>query len=1751
MAELNKCKRQCIVTQGLLTRKAGNIRTLIMQGDQCNVKELQTNLEVMYERLSRYQEAQLELSMVLPEEEVEASIDTSEAYLENILRCRLEAEALLSELQANSTKEDESSKDMASSTGNSATGTNVKLEKLKQPSFSGKVEDWVPFWEQFESNVHNNEGLNDVTKFSYLKNLLKAEAKQAVDGLQLSGLNYTKAVQILKDRFGRKEAIIFHHVQALLNLKLNGADQGSTSALRKLQEQLLIHVRSLETLGVEGDAYGVILTPVVLSRLPANVRLEWTKNGIGKEGDLSFLLSFLEEEVQRHEIADAFSSSCSVVHTEKKKTYHYSKPKPNMSTGVALTVKAKVDSEPCIFCERVHKGERCKEVIPVDRRWDIVRQKHRCFACLKDHRTVDNKCTSRCSHCKGRHHILLCHKHEQSSGSQSASVRPNDTVQSLAEPQANVSLVNLEQCNNICTAFQTAKVLVGSGRNQVEATILFDSASDKSYISQNLVDKVGGRFVKSCNITYANFGGSQVSNLRNVYQFSAQSAYHSGDKLDLTAICVPTITVPLCKLKIPDAVVHKIGNLKMADNVTTNRKVNIDILIGLDQYWSVMKPGTLSLTESLVALDSKFGWVLSGSFGSKENTSDTDVHFANLAHTLFTLTTVTDVSDTELKQFWDLESIGIVPKEDMTHDCETLREFEQKIRFDSDENRYVVQLPWKSNADQLCDNYRSTAVRYGKLKYKLDQDANLKKRYENAMCEMENLNFIERVDVQETTENRVFYLPHRPVVRESSTTTKVRPVFDASARGPNGVSLNNVVDQGPNLLPNLLHVLLRFRRWRFALSADITKAFLQILIDPQDRDVHRFLWNDLVYRFRRVTFGVNASPFLLNATIRYHLKQYPESVATRELRENLYVDDLLSGADDHDDLMALFGESSRMLSEAGMVLCKWKSNHTLFRDKLTDGQSGHKVLGIGWSPDSDVFSFQGFDLPDGLVGTKRVVLSCVARLYDPLGLVSPFVMTLKILFQKIWMLGLDWDQLLPADLQSEFCEWCEGLDVLKSMRIPRAYFEDGWTLCVDELEMHAFCDASQQGYGCVIYLKCRKLVTLVCSKARVAPVKKVTLPRLELLGALLASRMVKMVREALGLSQTTQVFCWTDSSVALGWIRGDPSRWKQFVSNRVTEIQSLTPPSCWSHCPGELNPSDLLTRGLSARTLVNSECWLKGPLWLREGKFPESDSLIDMEEELPEMSVTLVTVRQREDVLPFTRWSSFSKTLRVVGWIYRFHHNCRNKSRHQGDLTYDELSRAKVVVFSMAQVGVYASELESLQSRQSVSNSSTLFKLAPFLDDQGLIRAGSRLQLSDLSHEEKHPIILPKGHLSLLLVRHQHVLMNHAGVSTLVTSLRDSLWIVSVRPLAKQVVKSCVACRRQEARPYNAVVAPLPADRVKSVCPFSVTGVDFAGPLYVVDCPGKKFYICLYTCLVVRAVHLELVSSLNVEEFILSFKRFVARRGLPTVVWSDNARTFVSAKDRLVNLYGVLAPEWKFIVPRSPWWGGCWERMVRSVKSCLKKTLGTRVLTKDELATLLCEVESTINSRPLTFVGDTSCPQPLSPSHFLLNRRHLSPVQADTPPTDRTELIERDNLRVQLLEKFWQVWSKEYLRNLPVTVHKFHHKGNISIGSVVLVNEDNVPRMSWPLGVVERLFTSKDGIVRSVLLKTGKGLKTRAIHRLHSLEIVNDVCNSDDEVGNGDVDIEPNDVANVQSHEPEVSYTRTGRVVKPVNRLDL
>ena len=1625
------------------------------------------------------------------------------------------------------------------STSTTSGDVEAKLPKLELPSFHGVQREWTPWWQQFAVMVHKKANIPDVTKFAYLSSVLHGDAKSVIAGLSLTEENYPTAIELLTSRYGRPDREIFTHISDLLAVQV--PDAPTVDQLYTLYHTLQSHIRSLDTLDISGEQYGVILTPLILSRLPDDLRMEWVRAGERKEredariaksggqqddgaanavrvgADLRFLMNFLKTEVQHRETSQTYARSS---------TGQLDASSSTPATAAALHT-ANSKKPRCVFCNMSnHTTSQCRSKrLSVKEKREKLFQNRICTRCLKgesSHPQGFTACTAKCSKCSKSHHSVLCPPSEsspsQSHSKQQSNTRrhkkPDNTQPSDSQskpPSVDVTnathsqshTVNSSSSDQSAVLLQTLKVSV-KGKRTAKAVILFDTGSDRTYVSQRLVDQVQPEWVEHRDTSFASFGSAQASALerRDVYNILLQG---SGEQVSVNATCIPIICSPLSQPKLPVCLLPQLGDVVA---VKEGQNIQIDMLIGLDHYWKIVNSGPKYLTPNLVAQDTTLGRLISGRVPSLNDAHKTQ------SSTLF----CREISEKGLQSFWDLESVGI--NLDKEIEDPVVSQFHKEIKRDGD--RYSVALPWKENTKvHLVNNKKSAMKRLENLQTRLEKDEDLKKGYSSVFTDMFEQGMIEEVPTEEIeSTNPVFYLPHHPVIKNASTTTKVRPVFDASAKGYNGVSLNDCMHAGPNYLPDLPGLLMRFRRWKVALTADVTKAFLQVGVKKEDRDAHRFLWNDegkiRTMRFTRVPFGNKASPFLLMATIKHHLSSVPPSIVVDELYDNTYMDDWLSGSDSETQAQEMFLSANEIMAKACMSLAKWNTNSEavskMFVNKTND--ETQKVLGMKWSPSGDCFSFSGLAVQKDVCLTKRLVLSLISRLFDPLGFLTPFTITVKCIFQEIWKLDLGWDVILPETIQESVRKWLEDLDTIKTMNIPRRFSGSLWSETV-QFQLHGFGDASEKAYGACVYVLKQNPQgewesSLITSRAKVTPLKGMTLPRLELMGALLCARLMAYVFNALKLPNTTEKHFWTDSKVTLAWIQNKPHKWKTFVANRVSEIHSLSDPKQWHHIAGVVNPADLLTRGISAENLVNSQkdFWLQGPTALMKNAnryYSDQNESEDTECEARTNCALLTSDKDvNQEVIDVSRFNKLTKAIRVTALVLRFINNIKKKAIKQtGALTYSEQTKAKLVLLKEAQKRHYKKEISALKNKENLPKNSSLIKLSPFLGEDGLLRVQGRLQFAGLPGDTKHPIVVPKCHLAWLLAHFTHTTMRHVGVNSMLVAIRNTYWMIGARRICKDVKKRCLSCQRLDAQPYMQSMAPLPEERVNKAPPFSVIGIDHAGPLYCADHPGKKFYILLFTCAVVRTVHLELVDSMSCEDTLLALRRFIARRGMPCIIWSDNAKGFIAASTKLLDKHGPQGPDWKFIAPRSPWWGGFYERLIGVVKSCLKRTLGRHRLCRAELETLLHEVESCVNARPLTFVGDDfDSGKQLTPSHFLLGRG--SPhTKVEIPSLDMNTSSEQLNCMFkennELLQQFWVVWKEEYLRNLPP--FKGQSKAeDIQIGSVVLIQGEG-PRLDWPLGVIVDILQSKDNLTRTVLLKTAKGEIVRPVQRLHNLEI--------------------------------------------------
>lgn len=523
----------------------------------------------------------------------------------------------------------------------------------------------------------------------------------------------------------------------------------------------------------------------------------------------------------------------------------------------------------------------------------------------------------------------------------------------------------------------------------------------------------------------------------------------------------------------------------------------------------------------------------------------------------------------------------------------------------------------------------------------------------------------------------------------------------------------------------------------------------------------------------------------------------------------------------------------------------------------------------------------------------------------------------------------------------------------------------------------------------------------------------------------------------------------------------------------------------------------------------------------------EWPSYTPTEHEIPELKRTQVKVltTNKSISFEFERFSSFSHLVRTLAYIKRFIHNCKRvDDRKSGSLSLEELNEARTHLIKISQNQSFTNDIKHLKKHHCVNPKSKICRFTPFLDNEEIVRVGGRLRHSKFDFNKKHPILLcGKHHLSKLIFRYEHIRQLHAGPQLLLYTVRQIYWVTNARNISRQIVHACIKCFKHNAQPQSVIMGNLPQTRLQITYPFFVTGVDYAGPFIIKDRKGRgtktsKAYISLFICFSTKALHLELVTDLTTQCFLDCYKRFVARRGKPQHIYSDNGTNFRGAASQLklmgdflhknaktiTNSVNFEGTEWHFIPSHSPHFGGLWEAGVKSIKHHLKRVISNTPLTYEEFYTLLTRIEAILNSRPLyPMSSDPNDLEVLTPAHFLIGRPLTSVAERDVRDLKINRLTRYQHLQ-QMVQHIWSRWAKEYVSELQQRTKWRTSGANIKAGTMVIIKDDNNPPSRWQLGRVIDIHPGSDGVVRVVTVKTASGVLKRAVMKVCALPIEND-----------------------------------------------
>lgn len=1628
----------------------------------------------------------------------------------------------------------------------------IKLPTLNLPEFDGSYDKWLQFSETFEAIINKNLSLTNIQRFYYLQASLKGEAAQCIQSLQVSEANYHVAWQLLRERYYNKRIIISTHVRALFEYP--SINRECHTSLRKLLDHYLKHTRALASLGEPTENWATLLIHLITTKLDSQTKRGWESTSSNTDNPtFDDLSNFL---INRCRILEA-----SAVPTVSKPG-NYNKSDQRLSPNkrnemIHAHVSTNNFNRSCPLCKGSHELYYCKKLLSLNprERLNEVKRVNACTNCLRLTHATANCLANGCKFCGRRHNSRLHFnandaQQEASNAGQSEakntvreSTKNNDVQESSRESSVTVvanltTLTSSNQQNESCFAILSTAIInvFGCDGKEVECRALLDSGSQSNFVTTCLFEKLGLNS-DTINLTVKGIGNT-TSFISNKSEIIIKSRFN-GYKRKLPFLIVgkitseiPTRTYDTKSIKIP-------YGLKLADD-RFNVSQPIDVLLGAGVFYELLCVGQIKLgIERPILQKTRLGWIVSGEMHAVTNDNISQVSLCNLS-----------IED-RVEKFWKIEEIAsnTLPNTS-NHPCEI--DF-LKTHERDETGRFIVSLPTKPNAPALGESKETAIRRFERLEAKLLKDRELHSKYSEFMEEYERLGHMSKIEPEyiDNAPETTYYLPHHGVVRESSMTTKLRVVFDASCKTSSGASLNDTLLVGPTIQDDLFSILTRFRTHKYVLIADIEKMYRQVNIREKQRDFQRIVWrkdpkDELNhYRLNTVTYGTAPASFLatrcLNQLANENENKYREACSA--IINDMYVDDLITGANSVQDAIQLREDITHILNTGHFPLRKWMSNDEAILKNIQRNEKIEyhvtdetcvKTLGVLWNAELDSFGFVTANVKNDNYKrvTKRSILSDVSRLFDPLGLLGPVIIIAKILLQDLWSAKIAWDESVPIDIATRWSRLKEQIAILSTLKIPRNVI----ALNHGRVEIHGFCDASEAAYGACVYVRTTnaqgsEVVTrLLCAKSRVAPLKKITLPRLELSGALLLSKLVSKVINSFKSCKIDDVYLWTDSTIVLNWIFASSDTWKTFVANRVSEIQSLTQGAQWNHVRSHENPADLISRGILPNALIESHLWWSGPSWLsREYSCWPTPFTNGEISEIPEKRKTNTTVgvAVSNDFDIFERFSSFSKLQRTVAYCFRFVRNSLSKFKRNdkitGSLTTAEIVNATRALILASQSASFTKEIAELKRNGMVSKKSKILSLSPFLEN-GILRVGGRLKNAVFNADQKHPILMHDKHpLTKLIIRGEHVRNLHCGVQGTLAAVRQRFWPIKGKHLTKAVLRECVTCFKVKPSGLNPPMGDLPATRVTPVRPFYNVGIDFAGPFSLKD--GKlrnrqiiKGYLCLFVCFTTKAVHLELVGDLSTNSFLNALKRFVSRRGICKNIYSDNATNFVGAKnylnreinylktmqkqDRIANFLTSNSINWHYIPARSPHFGGLWEAGIKSAKFHLRRIVGNVALTYEDFNTVLTQIEAVMNSRPISpMSSDPNDLSFLTPGHFLIYDALNSIPEREIEEVQINRLDHYRRLKLYL-QHFWKRWSREYASTLQQrSKWKWNVHSSLKEGAMVLLKNVNTPPQQWPVGRVVKVHAGHDGIVRVADVQTAKCVTRRAVRELCPLPI--------------------------------------------------
>lgn len=1627
--------------------------------------------------------------------------------------------------------------------------------------FDGNPLNWPSFIIYFTETM-NLCNFSDAENLLRLRRCLEGDAHAAVEHRLYVPNSVDGILTTLRLLFGRPQMIIKKLLEKVGAIPKVNQEKFSDLINFSLAVQNLC--ATMSSTGLESHLNNPQLLQDLLNKLPATYKMDWSKfkrtNGFA-EFDINLetfsdWLSILAEDASEY---NEFEDIVRVSNSSTKSSGKNLQIKKSVNAHIEDSSESTSsnNSQKCSICEKnCRRPSDCRKFkqLSQQERWNVVKKSKLCGKCLGKHdfRSCDLKKKCGTNGCEAIHHPLLHNfkkdekngKSKVFSSSTDTNVDSTSTSKSNQAATAEKKTVAVHQISERDVYFKIIPVILYFENKSINTYAFLDDGSEVTLIEEELALELGTVGIESslCLRYTANQSRHEPSSRLISLQISGtqrDKRYTLPDLRTVEELALPSQTISR------NEIVKKYSYLK---NVPFPEmyEARPRILIGLNYAKLKMSlevvVGEDDSIENPIAARTPLGWLVYG-----QNQDIKSSYYVQ--HHKFEICPCNLEKDEDLhqlfKEYSSVDSFGV----SASAKCPESKEIEKAKRIMEDttirrDGRFETGLLWRYDNFQVPDSFSMAIKRLECTENKLRKTPDLLANVNNQIKDFITKGYIRKLNKNEikSKEAECFYLPIF-VALNPKKPSKVRIVWDAAAK-VKGISLNSLLLTGPDLLSPLIDILRRFRERKIAISGDIVEMFHQIQIKEDDQHYQRFLWRDgdsskepEVYVMQVMTFGSTCSPSSAQYIKNLNASEFADKFqrAAFAITENHHVDDLLDSVDTVEEAIQLINDVRYIHEQGGFKIRNFLSNSKEVLAGIGQNSDGEtkdlsickdsefeKILGMWWNTEIDEEDYFTYSLKftkldkDVVEGrrapTKREVLRTLMTIFDPLGYLSHFLVYIKILLQDIWREKIDWDEPIPERLHKNWLTWFNLLPMVENVKIPRHYSpklsKDNRTI----IELHTFVDASIDAYCAVSYFRIEDEngvdCVLIGAKTKVAPQKPISIPRLELMATVLGARLTASLRKSHTL-KIDKIFMWSDSMDALSWIHSDHRKYRQFVALRVGEVLELTDIQWWNFVPGKLNVADLGTKWTKLPNFEQSSSWFRGPefLWQSKEKWPEQNLGKPTTTSELKANFTHSRINKPTPILP-ERFSKWFRCLRAQAYVFKFNNILKAKIRQRAlsssELTSEELRMAENVLYRLAQHDDFTEEISLLQRNKTISKSSSIFQCSPYLDESGVMRINGRIDnICGIKLNTKRPIILPRAHrITYLIVDHYHRKFLHQNHETVLNELRQNFYIPKLRVVLKQVRSKCQKCKNDRAKPAIPIMGDLPPARLAyNVEPFTYTGIDFFGPMYVLQNrkPVKRWGV-IFTCLSVRAIHIEITPSLTASSCIIAVRNFMAYRGTPLEIYSDQGTNMKGANSELkkelakLDLHQLssefVGPDlkWYFQPPASPHMSGSWERLIRSIKSNLNHIIPTRNPTEEILRNLLLEVMNIINSRPLTYVPvDSIDADPLTPNHFILGSSNG--LKSGIFPVDDKTLLFGWKYAQQLINRFWKQWIRTYLPTLTRRTKWFMNVEPLQVGDVVIVVDEKNARNYWPKGIVVEVRPDSKGDVRSAVVQLVKKSK--------------------------------------------------------------